>query len=92
MDIRLVRPGEGHRLRELRLRALADAPDAFGSTLDRECAHGETEWVGWIEGWDGSRNALFVAEDGRHWVGMAVGSRAGDEADAHLYGLSLIHI
>ena len=28
-----------------------------------------------------------MAEDGRHWVGMAVGSRAGDEADAHLYGM-----
>lgn len=74
-------------MRELRLRALADAPDAFGSTLDRERAHGETEWIGWIEGWDGSRNALFVAEDGGRWVGMAVGSRAGDEADAHLYGM-----
>jgi GNAT superfamily N-acetyltransferase len=74
-------------VRELRLRALADAPDAFGSTLDRERAHGETEWIGWIEGWDGSSNALFVAEDGPNWVGMAVGSRAGDEADAHLYGM-----
>jgi ribosomal protein S18 acetylase RimI-like enzyme len=84
---RRVTRGAWDRVRELRLRALADAPDAFGSTLDRERAHGETEWIGWIEGWDGSRNALFVAEDGRRWVGMAVGSRAGDEADAHLYGM-----
>ena len=74
-------------MRDLRLRALAESPDAFGSTLAREREHGEAEWVGWIEGWDGSRNALFVAEVGERWVGMAVGSRAGDEPDAHLYGM-----
>ena len=84
---RRVTRDEWERVRELRLRALADAPDAFGSTLDRERAHGEVEWVGWIEGWSGSRNVLFVAEDGERWVGMAVGSRAGDEPDAHLYGM-----
>jgi GNAT superfamily N-acetyltransferase len=69
------------------LRALADAPDAFGSTLDVERGHGEAEWIDWIEGWEGSRNALFVALDGERWVGMAVGSRPGDQPDAHLYGM-----
>ena len=84
---RRVARDEWERVRQLRLRALADAPDAFGSTLDEERAHGEAEWIGWIEGWTGSRNALFVAEEGERWVGMAVGSRAGDEPDAHLYGM-----
>jgi ribosomal protein S18 acetylase RimI-like enzyme len=85
--IRLATRGEWERLRDLRLRSLADAPDAFGSTLDDERGHGEAGWVGWIEGWEGARNALFVAERGTEWIGMAVGSRAGDEADAHLYGM-----
>lgn len=85
--IRLATRGEWERLRDLRLRSLADAPDAFGSTLDHERGHGEAGWVGWIEGWEGATNALFVAERGADWIGMAVGSRAGDEADAHLYGM-----
>ena len=85
--IRLATRGEWERLRDLRLRSLSDAPDAFSSTLDFERRHGQAAWVGWIEGWEGGRNALFVAERGADWIGMAVGSRAGDEADAHLYGM-----
>lgn len=75
------------RVRDLRLRSLADAPDAFGSTLDRERGHGEAEWIEWIEGWHGATNALFVAERGEEWIGMAVGSRTGEEPEAHLYGM-----
>ena len=85
--IRLATHGEWGRLRDLRLRSLADSPDAFGSTLEHERGYGETAWVGWIEGWEGARHALFVAERGADWIGMAVGSRAGDEPDAHLYGM-----
>jgi GNAT superfamily N-acetyltransferase len=85
--IRLATRGEWERLRELRLRSLADAPDAFGSTLDFERRHEQGAWVRWIEGWEGARNALFVAERGAEWIGMAVGSRTGDEPDAHLYGM-----
>ena len=85
--IRLATRGEWERLRDLRLRSLGDAPDAFGSTLDFERRHGQAAWIGWIEGWEGARNALFVAERGPEWIGMAVGSRAGDEPDAHLYGM-----
>jgi ribosomal protein S18 acetylase RimI-like enzyme len=85
--IRLATQEEWERLRDLRLRSLADAPDAFGSTLEFERGHDEAAWVGWIEGWEGSRNALFIAERGAEWIGMAVGSRDGDQADAHLYGM-----
>ena len=87
VPIRLARPSEWEAVRELRLRALADAPDAFGSTLEREREHGEAEWKAWISGWEGSTNALHVGVAAGSWVGMAVGSRTGDEPGAHLYGM-----
>jgi GNAT superfamily N-acetyltransferase len=85
--IRPVSREEWERVRDLRLRALADAPDAFGSTLDLERGNGPAEWIGWIEGWEGATNAMFVAERGDRWIGMAVGSRTGEEDHAHLYGM-----
>jgi ribosomal protein S18 acetylase RimI-like enzyme len=85
--IRRVTREEWERVRQLRLRALADAPDAFGSTLERERSLARPEWIAWIEGWEGATNAMFVAERGDRWIGMAVGSRTGEENDAHLYGM-----
>ena len=80
---------EWERVRELRLRSLEDAPEAFGSTLEEERSFGMSEWVGWIDGWEGATNALYVAEaeDDESWVGMAVGSRTGEEPRAHLYAM-----
>ena len=43
--------------------------------------------IAWIEGWEGATNVMFVAERGDRWIGMAVGSRTDEEADAHLYGM-----
>ena len=85
--IRQVTRKEWERVRELRLRALADAPDAFGSTLERERSLGRPEWIAWIEGWEEATNVMFVAERDEGWIGMAVGSRTGDEDHAHLYGM-----
>jgi ribosomal protein S18 acetylase RimI-like enzyme len=42
--IERLRPGDGVRLRTLRLRALADAPDAFGSTLAEALVHDVAAW------------------------------------------------
>ena len=39
-----VRAAEWRELRELRLRALADAPEAFASTLAREAAFPDDVW------------------------------------------------
>lgn len=44
MKIRRFEPGEWRTYRELRLRALEDAPDAFGSTLAREAASSDRDW------------------------------------------------
>ena len=35
--------------RDLRLRSLADSPDAYGSTLERESAYDESRWRTWVE-------------------------------------------
>jgi GNAT superfamily N-acetyltransferase len=85
-----IRPAtqqEWERVRELRLRSLGDAPDAFGSTLDRERRLGEAGWIEWIEGWEGATNVMFVAERDDRWIGTALGSRTGEEPEAHLYGM-----
>ena len=42
--VRQIRADEGPRLRALRLRALADSPWAFGSTLAREAAFLDDVW------------------------------------------------
>jgi len=44
ISVRRVRAGEWRALRALRLRALAEAPNAFGSTLARESAFPDDTW------------------------------------------------
>ncbi|HEY7659349.1 MAG TPA: GNAT family N-acetyltransferase [Actinomycetota bacterium] len=87
VEVRAVVAGEWERVRDLRLRALADAPDAFGSTLELERDHDESAWIAWVQGWEGARNRFLVAETAESWLGMAVGSREAGEVDAHLYGM-----
>lgn len=85
--VRFAASDEWERARELRLRALAEAPDSFGSTLEGEREATEADWRGWVTGWADSTNAMVIAEVDGVWIGMAVGSRAGADADAHLYGM-----
>lgn len=72
--VRRIRPDEGLRLRALRLRALADAPLAFGSTLAREEAFADEVWQDRADrGAAGEGRVTYVAEDGDWWVGMVTG-------------------
>jgi ribosomal protein S18 acetylase RimI-like enzyme len=85
--IRLARPDDWERVRDIRLRSLTDTPDAFGATFEEESAYGQPDWMAWIEGWEGATNTMYVAEAGGALVGMAVGSREGSATDAHLYAM-----
>ena len=59
---------EWARLRDIRLRALADSPSAFGSTLAREKDRTEADWRGWIGTRDG---AMFALVEQATWLGIA---------------------
>ena len=85
VEIRPIRPEEWRALRELRLRALADAPDAFGATLEETAARPDEAWRARIaeEG-----TLLVVAERDGRMVGMASGGDAPtDEPGAALYSM-----
>jgi GNAT superfamily N-acetyltransferase len=83
VEIRRIRADEGLRLRALRLRALAEAPLAFSSTLTREQAFIESVWDERAAGAAaGSARATFVAEEQGQWVGIATGvARHPDDLD-----------
>jgi RimJ/RimL family protein N-acetyltransferase len=87
--VRRIRPGEGAVLRDVRLRALADAPEAFASTLDDERRRPIEEWDRRArEGANSDTDATFLAMVGSDAVGMAGVYRpehAGDQR--HIYGM-----
>jgi GNAT superfamily N-acetyltransferase len=73
-QVRRIRIGEGLCLRALRLRALAAAPAAFGSTLAREEKFAEEVWhTRAADAAVGSASVTIVAERADRWVGMASG-------------------
>lgn len=83
MVVRRIRSDESLRLRALRLRALADAPSAFGSTLAREEAFHDEVWHERAAGGAaGEDRVTYIAEDGDRWIGMATGlTDAGPRLD-----------
>ena len=87
--IRRIEASEGSGLRELRLRALADSPGAFGSTLELELAFDDTAWEERARGGAlTAESATFVAENRAGLVGMVVVAAApGDPARAKISGM-----
>ena len=72
--LRRIRSDEGLKLRSLRLRALADAPMPFGSTLAREQSFPENVWHERAGGGaSGTDRVTFIAERDGVWLGLASG-------------------
>jgi ribosomal protein S18 acetylase RimI-like enzyme len=72
----------------VRLRALQDAPYAFGSTYGRESQFSDSEWHTRVERMNGDRGTGFLAMDGETPCGL-VGAflDADDPAQAHLVSM-----
>jgi GNAT superfamily N-acetyltransferase len=84
-----LRDGEAGRLREIRLRALKDAPAAFADTLEGERAQPPERWSEWTRaGAAAEAHVTFVAVEDHRWLGMVVGRlRACPPASAWLEAL-----
>ena len=85
MGVRHVRPHEWQAYRELRLRALATDPDAFGDSVAHASARTDADWQRYA---DPPEGAAFVATNGDGFVGMARGGTVdGRPGVAGLYGM-----
>ena|SRR2546421_1641766 len=78
MSVRRALVEDWRELRGLRLRALADAPDAFLTTLAEASARSEDEWREWVE------NTILFADD--EFTGMA-GGFVQDDGTPMLIGM-----
>ena len=75
VSVRRVQPAEWAALRAVRLAALTDAPEAFGSTIARELAFDEAEWRR-----RAANTPTFIAWRGDEAVGLvAVVARTGGD-------------
>ncbi len=71
-----LRPDEGPRLRAVRLRALLDAPDAFGTTFEQASAWGADAWAQQLRDL-----VTFVAVEDGNDVGMVRCAHDAERAD-----------
>lgn len=68
IKVRRAVEGEEAVMRDLRLQALTDAPEAFGSTYSRELARTTTDWQRWL-----SRGVTLILEDAGQAKGLVAG-------------------
>jgi ribosomal protein S18 acetylase RimI-like enzyme len=76
VELRRIRAGDAERLRELRLRALREAPTAFADTFEQARALPLGRWEMWATG---EANVTVVADDGDRWIGMVAGRLLADD-------------
>lgn len=82
-QIRRAEFGDEPLLRQIRIEALAEAPETFGSTLERERARTLADWQRWL-----SPSATFLLETETGPQGIAAGvPDATDPALVHLMAM-----
>lgn len=77
-ELRRLTPDDWADFREIRLKALADSPDAFGSTLEREQAFTEDDWRRRLT------VLVYVVDDPRP---VAVGGIFDTAGTPHVWGM-----
>ena len=83
-----ITPEKASLFKEVRLRALQDTPNAFGSTYAKECQRGEAEWIKLAIRWNGETGIGFLAMDGGLPCGIA-GSVLDQEDGTRAHLLSM---
>ena len=83
-----ITPKNASPFKTVRLRALQDAPYAFGSTYVKEAEFDDEEWLRRAERWNGERGIGFLAMDGEAACGI-VGAflDASDATQAQLVSM-----
>lgn len=81
VQVRRLRPEEWPHLKTLRLAALAEAPHAFGSTLEHEEAFSDARWE------EVARSTIFIAVSDGELVGMAAGHQHDVPGAIRVWGM-----
>lgn len=80
LAVRRIREGEGARLRELRLRALKEAPYAFATSFQKAAARSAQHWDDFARNSSaGEAQVTFVAAEHDRWLAMASAFVSSDE-------------
>ncbi len=79
--LRAIGPDDWARLRDIRLRSLADAPHAFSSSFAEQKTYPDTWWQERARDL-GTDAAGFAAVDGGRWIGLVRVYREADDRSA----------
>ncbi|MEV5839419.1 GNAT family N-acetyltransferase [Nocardia sp. NPDC052112] len=82
VHVRLLTPEDWAAFRNVRLRALADAPAAFGATLEQARSRSDQDWSDLL-----AQRAQFVASVDGIDVGTAAGHDDPERPGAHLISM-----
>ena len=83
--IRAIAPAEWHSYRDLRLRALKDAPDAFGTRHADAINHADDYWQGRLSNLSTDRDLPLFADYCGKLTGLAWGKIEKPESLGHLF-------